>query len=118
MSLPVAAACAPSEIFFLHPITLTFLIALLIGISVYSMVPSDIYAIEPFMCMQVAYYTFFMNYRTPKLPRYLAWEEDHFKVLSSLFVGLCLLGYDLWYWWLGMNLMKKTPGTPTLGLFL
>jgi hypothetical protein len=58
-----------------------------------------------------------MNYWTPKLPRYLAWEEDYFKVLSSLFVGLCLLSYDLWYWWVGLFLMKPTPGTPTFGLF-
>jgi hypothetical protein len=82
------------------------------------MTPSQVWAIEPFMCMQVAYYTFFLNYWTPRLPRYLAWEEDYFKVLSTLFVGLCLLGYDIWYWWIGMNLMKKTPGAPTLGLFV
>jgi hypothetical protein len=59
-----------------------------------------------------------MNYWTPKLPRYLAWEEDYFKVFSSLFVGLCLVGYDTWYWWVGMDKMKRTPGTPTFGLFI
>jgi hypothetical protein len=59
-----------------------------------------------------------MNSWTPKLPRYLAWEEDYLKSFLSLFVGLCLLAYDTWYWWFGKKLMMKTPGTPTMGLFL
>jgi hypothetical protein len=32
-----------------------FLVAILIGVSVYTRHPSEIYAIEPFMMMQVAY---------------------------------------------------------------
>jgi len=118
LSLWIGSLWAPSETYFLLPLTQTFLIALLIGIAVDSMHPAETYAIEPFICMQVAYFTHFMSYFTPKTPNYLLWERDYWKKASIIFVGYCLHGYDIWYWWAGKAQMKTTPGTQTLGLFV
>jgi hypothetical protein len=54
-SLWVANLWAPHEAPYLHTLTLLYLVALLVGVSVLSATPEITYAIEPFMLMQVAY---------------------------------------------------------------
>jgi hypothetical protein len=55
LSIWVGNLWAPLEIYYIRHVTTVFLISVLIGVSVYSMNPSQVYLIEPFMLMHVAY---------------------------------------------------------------
>jgi hypothetical protein len=56
LSLWISNLWAPTEIFFLVPITMTFLVAVLVALCVLAARAQETYAIEPFMVMQIAYY--------------------------------------------------------------
>jgi len=56
ISLWISNLWAPAEIIFLWPITMTFLVAVLVGVCVLASETKTTYSIEPFMMMQIAYY--------------------------------------------------------------
>jgi hypothetical protein len=127
---------APLELYYIRHVTIVFLVSVLIGVSVYSMNPSEIYMVEPFMLMHVAYcvsiksrglprcmrltisQTYYMGWLRPPSPYLLLWERQYLNFFTNALVGIALHGYDLWYWWVGQKLMKPTPGTATFGLFV
>jgi hypothetical protein len=55
LSIWIANLWAPSEIYFLRHVTVVFLVSMLIGVSVLSMYPHSVHAVEPFMVMHVSY---------------------------------------------------------------
>jgi hypothetical protein len=59
-----------------------------------------------------------MSLGGPDRPDHLSWERDYSKYFLTRFIGLLLHGYDTWYWYHGIWLMKRTPGTDAFGLML
>jgi hypothetical protein len=59
-----------------------------------------------------------MGWLRPPSPYLLLWEKQYLSFFTDAFVGLGLHGYDMWYWWVGQKLMKRTPGTTPWGLFV
>jgi hypothetical protein len=55
LSIWIGNLWAPCEIYFLRHVTIVFLVAMLIGVSVLSMSPSTTHSVEPFMLMHVSY---------------------------------------------------------------
>jgi hypothetical protein len=55
LSIWIGNLWAPCEIYFLRHVTIVFLVAILVGVSVLSMNPSTTHAVEPFMLMHVSY---------------------------------------------------------------
>jgi hypothetical protein len=121
LSIFIANLWAPQEAPFLQNVALMFLLSILVGVSVLSRVPEQTFGIEPFMLMQVSYNTFFMGLCGQHPPDLLAWECDYIKLAITNVVALLLHGYDTWYWWAGLQRMKRTPygeQGETLGLFI
>jgi hypothetical protein len=106
-------------VFYLRHVTIVFLISMLIGVSVYSQNPTEIYAVEPFLIMHVSYCTYFMGLLIRPNPEFLTWEKEYYTFTVNALVGAGLHGYDIWYWFHGQDLMKPTPGPyNTLGFFI
>src|ERR1700709_371039 len=57
-----------------------------------------------------------MGLNGPDRPDHLVWERDYPKYFLTRFIGLCLTGYDTWYWYSGIWQMKRTPGAVAYGL--
>ncbi|KAF2669398.1 hypothetical protein BT63DRAFT_260511 [Microthyrium microscopicum] len=118
ISLWISHMWAPSEAYFLNPITLVFLVSVIIGVCNLSFQTSTTYAIEPFMIMQVAYYMYYMSFGGPHEYELLRWEVDYLKVVLTMLVGIGLHGFDTWFWWRGLYKFKPTPGEHTVALFV
>jgi hypothetical protein len=83
---------------------------MLVGVSVLSQNPNDAHAIEPYLIMHVAYCTYFMGLLIRPNPEFLTWEKEYFTFAVNAMVGAGLHGYDVWYWFVGQNMMRRTPG--------
>jgi hypothetical protein len=63
--------------------------------------------------------TFNMGLYGPPAPELLLWERKYFTLFTTTLIGVALHSYDTWYWWVGRELMLKTPGDgTTLGFFI
>ncbi|KAF2404823.1 hypothetical protein EJ06DRAFT_553643 [Trichodelitschia bisporula] len=120
LTIWVANLWAPQEAPFTQSVTIQFLVALLVGVCVLCRNPTDTYAVEPYMLMQVAYYTMTMSFLGRPTPELLIWDV-HYKsrfILDGIYLGMS--SFDLWFWWFGVYQLKPTAtpqGTPVFFVY-
>jgi hypothetical protein len=87
-----------------------FSVALLIFTLIYSTNPSDIYAIEAFVLLQILPWSCMMGVRAKSSYSKACFSRESlirkavYEVVNL--VNVCL---HVWFWWAGVGKMKKTP---------
>ena len=106
-----------SEAKVLRSVNGLFLFALFVGLAWFSRNPSDVYAIESFLLLQLLFATWYVallgkGRYSNKFFRFSAMR----MIIEDLTV-LGLLAYTVWFWWTGLDRMKRTPCGTRIFLF-
>jgi hypothetical protein len=87
-----------------------FSVALLIVRLIYSAHPSDVYAIEAFVLLQVLAWSCMMGVRTKSsYSKAFFSRENLIRKAVREIVNLVNVGLHVWFWWEGVSKMKETP---------
>ncbi|KAL8690841.1 MAG: hypothetical protein Q9218_003806 [Villophora microphyllina] len=103
----------------LRSVNALFMFALLIGLIWFSRVPSDVFAVEAWLLNQLLAATWFVGVVNDSRfsKKYQRYDPARSVIQDLSF--FTLLGYMAWYYWFGLDRMKKTPcGTYVLFIFL
>ena len=103
LSVWAANLWVPREAHFLHSVNILFVIAIIFGIGYLFCDPANIYAVKPYMLLQISYsiaYTGTKDFQEVFICHRLM------RDLSFLGVN----GYSFYFWWGGADKMMPTPG--------
>ncbi|OCK74964.1 hypothetical protein K432DRAFT_386487 [Lepidopterella palustris CBS 459.81] len=117
LSVWAANRFLPEEAPFLQSVNILFMTAMILGIAFLCREPSNTYAVEPFLLIQITYLVAYIGTNTHG--RSLRCSNDHrpdgfpwaAPVKAQLMQGICFIGLDafsIWFWFVGMDQMKQT----------
>jgi len=98
-----------SEAKVLRSVNLLFLVAILVGLFWVSLQPGQTHAIEAFILLNLLSSTWVVGLIDQGAFSKKYWRFSPMRfVISDVTYMLCL-GYNLWFWWYGIDLMTRTP---------
>ncbi|OCL13175.1 hypothetical protein AOQ84DRAFT_372416 [Glonium stellatum] len=124
LSVWAANRFVPGEAPFLQSVNILFMAAMIFGTAFLCWDTSSTHAVEPFLLIQITYlvayigtnmYGVSLRRQDGQRKESLTWTAP---VKSQLMQGVCFIGLDafsIWYWFVGINQMKKssTPDNET-----
>lgn len=100
----------------LRAINTLFMFAMFIGLIFMSATPSQTYGVEAYIMIQIIFVVWYVG--TLDVSKYSRkhWKFDFERAVikNGCFVGMVI--YNVWYWWVGLDVMQKTP-CGTFGYF-
>ena len=93
----------------LRSVNTLFLLALFIGLAWLSRDPSQTYAVEAFLLLQLVFTTAFVGSLNRSRFSAKFWEFNATRMIIQDAYYLGLIAYNLWFWWVGLDLFMKTP---------
>jgi len=100
----------------LRAINTLFMFAMCIGLIFMSATPSQTYSVEAYIMIQIIFVVWYVG--TLDVSKYSRkhWKFDFERTVikNGCFVGMVI--YNAWYWWVGLDVMQKTP-CGTFGYF-
>ena len=109
LSVWIANYFVLSESKVLRSANLLFMLALFIGLVWLSHIPSQVYAVEAYLLSHLLIVTWSVGvFDKARFGRkFLRFSPA--PVILQRVVLSGIVGYDLWFWWRGLDLMQKTP---------
>ncbi|KAI8931776.1 hypothetical protein NX059_011414 [Plenodomus lindquistii] len=99
-----------SEALILRDAVTIFSVAILIVACIYSAHPSDVYAVEAFVLLMILAWACMMGVRAKSSYSSGVFSKGSLarRVVCEA-LGLANLGLQVWFWWVGVGRMKRTP---------
>lgn len=94
-----------------------FIFALFIGLIWISRSTQPTYAIEAFLLLNLLFVIWYVGVFAKSKFSKKYWEFSPWRVFTSAATRTGMLGYNVWFWWAGLDQMAKTP-CGTFALFL
>ncbi|MCJ1300772.1 hypothetical protein MMC08_003570 [Hypocenomyce scalaris] len=93
----------------LRAVNTLFMFAMFIGLVWLSHAPSQTYAIEAFLLNQLLCATWYVGVldKSKFSQKYWQFEPVRLLIRNGSLIGL--LSYNIWFWWIGLDLMNNTP---------
>ncbi|KAI9718755.1 MAG: hypothetical protein M1812_003929 [Candelaria pacifica] len=103
----------------LRAVNTLFVLTMFIGTLFLSRVPSQTYAIEAFLLIQITFIIYLVGVIDASRYGRKAWKFSAERTLVRQCSYLGMLIYNIWFWWVGLGQMRETPcGTFILFLIL
>lgn len=109
LSVWIANYFVLSESKSLRSVNVLFMLALFVGLAWQSRRPSRIHAIEAFLLIQLLCATWFIGVLDKSRYSKKYWRFSPARLIFRNLTLSSLLGYGIWFWWIGLDLMKPTP---------
>jgi len=118
LSVWAANRFVPGEAPYLQSVNILFMVAMIFGTAFLCRDTSSTYAVEPFLLIQITYLVAYIgtNMYGVSLRRQDGQRKDSLPwvapVKFQLMQGVCFIALDafsIWYWFVGINQMKRTP---------
>ncbi|KAL8817657.1 MAG: hypothetical protein Q9191_008103, partial [Dirinaria sp. TL-2023a] len=93
----------------LRSVNTLFLLALFIGLAWLSRDPSRTHAVEAFLLLQLVFTTAWVGALNRSKFSARFWEFNATRTIIQDAYYLGLVAYNLWFWWVGLDLFVKTP---------
>ena len=93
----------------LRSVNLLFLVAAFIGLIRLSHQSSSVYAIEVFLLLQLVIATWYTGVLDRGSFSKKYWRFSPMRSIVTSVTMMSVLGYNAWFWWTGLENMKKTP---------
>ncbi len=93
----------------LRSVNTLFMFALFVGLIWISHNPSQTYAIEAFLLTQLLSATWYVSILDQSKFSKGNWKFSPLRMVIQDFTLLGILAYSIWFWWVGLDLMQKTP---------
>jgi len=100
----------------LRAVNTLFMFAMCIGLIFMSAIPSQTFSVEAYIMTQIIFVVWYVG--TLDVSK---WSRKHWKfdfertvIKNGCFIGMVI--YNAWYWWVGLDVMQKTP-CGTFGYF-
>ena len=109
LSVWIANYFVLSESKSLRAVNILFMLALFVGLAWQSRRPSRIHAIEAFLLIQLLCATWYIGVLEKSRYSKKYWRFSPARLVLRNITLIALLGYGIWFWWIGLDLMKPTP---------
>lgn len=109
LSVWIANYFVLSESKSLRSVNLLFMLALFIGLIWLSHRPSEVYAVEAYLLSHLLVVTWSVGVFDKARFSRKYWRFSPAPIILQRIILSGLVGYDVWFWWRGLDLMKKTP---------
>ena len=93
----------------LRSVNTLFMFALFIGLIWISHDPSQTYAIEAFLLVQLLSATWYVGILNKSKFSNRNWKFSPLRMVIQDLTLLGILAYSIWFWWIGLDHMQKTP---------
>ncbi|MCJ1224422.1 hypothetical protein MMC12_001067 [Toensbergia leucococca] len=93
----------------LRGVNILFILAMFIGLAWLSHTPSQVYAIETFSLNQLLCATWYVGATEKSRFSKKYWKFSPMRLVIRNLSLIALLAYNIWFWWIGLDLMQKTP---------
>ena len=93
----------------LRAVNTMFMFAMTIGLVWLSHAPSQTFAIEAFLLIQLLSATWYVGALDKSKFSHRCWQFDPVRLLIREGTLTGLISYNVWFWWIGLDLMKGTP---------
>ena len=98
-----------SEAKSLRPTNILFMFAIFIALIWISHTPSQTYAIEAFLLLQLLLAIWFIAAKEKSRWSVKYWPLSPSQTIIREAVAVGILTYNLWFWWRGLDLFRQTP---------
>ncbi len=99
----------PHEAGPLKALNTLFVFVMFIGTLFLSRTPFQTYAIEAFLLIQITFVIHFVGVTNASRYGRIAWKFSLERTLVKECSYLGMIVYNLWFWWVGLDHMRKTP---------
>lgn len=93
----------------LRAVNIMFMFAMMVGLVWFSHAPSEAFAIEAFLLIQLLSVTWYVGVLDKSKFNHKFWHFSPARLLIREGSLTGLISYNLWFWWVGLDLMKETP---------
>ncbi|KAI9748866.1 MAG: hypothetical protein M1835_001692, partial [Candelina submexicana] len=93
----------------LRSLNTLFMFTMFVGTLFLSRAPSQTYAVEAFILIQITFIIYFVGVINVSRYGRRAWKFSLERLLITEFTYWGMLIYNLWFWWIGLDRMQKTP---------
>ncbi|KAF2870305.1 hypothetical protein BDV95DRAFT_608300 [Massariosphaeria phaeospora] len=96
-----------SQALILRDAVTTFSVAILTVSIIYAADPSAIHAVEAFILLQILAWCYIMGVQAKSSYTAGNFRGTLFRRVVNKAIGLCTMGLHVWFWWAGLDAMKK-----------
>ena len=93
----------------LRSVNTLFMFAMFIGLIWISHDPTQTYAIEAFLLIQLLSTTWYVGILNQSKFSSKNWKFSPLRMVIQDLTLLGILSYSIWFWWIGLDRMQKTP---------
>lgn len=109
LSVWIANYFVLSESKTLRSVNLLFMLALFVGLIWLSHDPSGVHAVEAYLLTHLLIVTWSVGVFDKARFSRKFWRFSPAQIIVQRLTLSGIVGYDLWFWWRGLDLMQKTP---------
>ncbi|KAF1995367.1 hypothetical protein P154DRAFT_526409 [Amniculicola lignicola CBS 123094] len=98
-----------SEIQVLRDTVTIFSVALLVTSIIYASSPSSVFSVEAFILLQILAWSCIMGVRAKSSYANVHFARTVVRQIVAGVINLSMYGLHIWFWWVGLDKMKKSP---------